>query len=387
MDATLHAPDPIGAKLEEVALRLYHPGSRPHLTEWTRDEKGRLHIGVSTAVKGSATAYARRIIEREEDDDEHDGFYGAQGNAMARAHFSQLTPYRENQVRIGLDADYDYVGHVDAIIVLDGAGNNISFDPPWRWPSKVFLCAGEHKMQDCGEDVAGGNIDLADRQAKNYAAMLRKMLAAGVRHFTIPDDFRGDDPDAQELRIPDGVEAGVWGTSLHFWPRNEPRAFVRARPLPQWEAAQVLDRYVRKATAIIASARAGDTKAAMEWDQSAEGCVEFKEKVSAEAAGLPKVPVLAATLQAALFATYEERWCAEKKRAQGAVLAAMAQAGQRKLHLANPDDEDDIWAAPTFRSNVQGTTWLTPNLRGNWDERRLVSTIENLLRPTLEVTT
>src|SRR5688572_20304496 len=95
-------PDPLCARLENEAMALYHPGERPHPVEWIPDPAHgmRRFVGVSSLVKETAHDYATYIALQRSFPDPDEGFWGEQGNALADFHLRQLTPYRENQVRI-----------------------------------------------------------------------------------------------------------------------------------------------------------------------------------------------------------------------------------------------------------------------------------------------
>lgn len=288
-------PDPYCRELEEAALRLYHPGNaRPHPVEWVPNpQTGRRFVGVSMLVKNPATAYAKRIMRAVEEVDVEEGFWGEQGNALAEYHLRQITPYRENQVRLILRAkcvDYPDSPVIARYPQLDDKPNeewdhlhemvSDTEDGPFRMPcnGKTFggwdfvghfdgvtlhpvadlgiedaetdfrLAMREHKVQDPDEGEPGGNVDRACRQGLTYGGMVDEMFEAGAC-FALKSDLMG--PDCRLAPL-----APVELLILHFWPRTAPPAKVEARRLQKWEKVMWLDFYRRKAFAVIKSVEA-----------------------------------------------------------------------------------------------------------------------------------
>ena len=398
-DAILAPPQPIweadpsafDKAIVEAGMALYHPGQRTRLNEWQPDASGRYFVAVSALVKNTASQYADYIRAEAEAVDETNGFWGQQGNTLAEAHLAPQTPYREVQVRDplgdfefgGKARPYDIVGHIDGVIVQDAQARNISHLPTSQWPDTIYITCAEAKHQDPDDGEAGGNLDRAERQATSYFSIMAKQIAAGVRRFPLSMDeaerVAQGKSDARPLEIPPHCAPVMRGVSLHIWPRNTPPALVVSKKVEPWRSAQCLDRLRRKAEAVL-----GEQGAAMAWDIGPEGTCEFKVTMSAEQAGLPNRPMLLNTLLAEQAARFEKAWAAQKRQAQGLVLAEMARASLRKTTLSSPDEAADIWAAPTFRSNKEGTTWLTPNLRGAWPDERLAEAISLLSAPAKE---
>lgn len=363
---------------EERAMQAYHPGDRPRRLEWIPDEWGRLFLGGSALVKRTATDYQAYIEAKRVEESSDGGFWGKQGNKAAEAHFNEFTDYQEIQVRCPLNSTHDLVGHIDAIIVYDAAGNDISRHAPQTWPPRIYLVVGEHKLQDPGdEDEASGNVDLARRQAVLYLSWLRHQLAAGVRHFPLGSDeadrAANGKSNSRPFTIPPHCEAIAERVSVRHWSRSQPPARVRTEVIDSGLLSQVEDRYRRKALAIHAGG-----EAALAWDNSPEGLREFKLTLTAQEAGVQEDDLARHVLGYALGLLREREWGGFKAASSANACAALVGAGVRKVRLQDPVT-GELWGLPSVRGNAGGKgLTLLPNLRGEWSVERLEETLKKL---------
>lgn len=420
-------PDPLCKQLEEEALRLYHPGkdSRPHPVEWVPNpQTGRRFVGVSMLVKNPATAYAKRIIRAVEEVDVEEGFWGEQGNALAEYHLRQLTPYRENQVRLLLRARC--LVHPDVPVIarypqlddkpeeewdhmhdVNGVRTNCNGLTPGGWdfvghfdgvtlhPTKDLgivdeetdfrLAMREHKVQDPDEGEPGGNVDRACRQGLTYGGMVDEMFEAGAC-FALKSDLMG--PGCRLAPL-----APVELLVLHFWPRTSPPAKVEARRLQKWEKVMWLDFYRRKAAAVIASVEAYEALVeaaglvgmtteearakraefektalsieggAFEWDDSPEGVQEFKRTVTAIQAGLPTTPFRELVEEVVNAKKSRDQWDVLARDREASAVALMTQRDVRSVMVTEDDGKTEV-AKATIVGGDGRASWLKVTQRG-----------------------
>jgi hypothetical protein len=366
--------DPIDREFVREAVRLYHPGDkgRPHPVEWLPEPiEGKLHFGGSSIVKKTAWEYADRVVRQAEDVDEHDSFYGEQGNKLAEVHFNALTPYQENQVRIPLGTERDFIAHIDAILVYDlETGRNLSFDDPSTWSEAIGLRTMEHKHQDFSNaDEAGGKVDLAERQAVLCQALLRahilRLRSQGrpVELIVPPDFNEGRTVPAKPLRIPGHVtDIDFSRVSTHFWPRNDPRAGVHARRLEITALQAMLDFYVRKAKCIQDAVDAKDANVALSWDTgTVEGLQEFRRTPSAWEVGIDPSRLLKLCLEHAYASAQVKKWDAVKDDRSATAVALLKEKGAKTCEV---ELDGKVVAKPTA-ANTAGSKsqFLKPNLR------------------------
>lgn len=368
-------PDPFYASLEDEAILLYHPGSRDHAREWIPDPAHghRRFVGVSSLVKHTAKEYAAYILAAKDEVDENEGFFGEQGNALAEHHLKQLTPYRENQVRIILKAicsehpsvpvipryaqlddppqfvcdhqhtlgeptktpcnakttGWDMVGHFDGVTVHEAQELGIIDEQ-----TDFRLVLREHKHQDPDDGEPGGNVDKATRQALTYSGIIDEMFDMGAC-FMLPSSLM-----TQGCRL--APVAPVAGMVLHFWSRTSPPASVKARPLEKWEKVKMLDFYKRKAEAVIKAVETGDLSHAIAWDDSPEGVQEFKRTITAIQAGLPTGPFRDLVLEVHNAKKARDQWDVLARDREASAVALMTQRDVRTLMVTEDDGKTEV---------------------------------------------
>lgn len=365
--------DPTDREFVRSAVGYFHPGNRPHPVEWKPDPiEGRLFLGLSSTVKNPAFDYAKRIVGQAEDPDEHEGFYGAEGNRLAELHFNTLTPYQENQVRIPLDSEYDLVGHLDGILVYDpDTGANLSHVEPGAWPKAIGLRVLEHKHQDPDEGIeAGGKVDLAERQAALGLAMLEMHLARLVTlgkpmALVVPPDFQeGRVVPARPLTIPSHVESVACDrVGIHFWPRTAPRARVIPHIIPQDVRARLRSDYTRKAYAVITAVRAKEPGLALDaWDLTPDGLQEFRRTPEARMAGIDPAELLTACQEMEHARQQLEKWEAVRQDRSAKGVAILKEKGVKSVEIQDPKT-GAVLAKPTA-VNTAKSQYLKANLRG-----------------------
>lgn len=274
---------PILAAIHAESMALFHPGGgNTHRAEWEPDPvtKRPFYLGASTMVKTPCDQYALRLMLKQQQDDESNGYWARRGNLFAWDHLRKVTPYRENRVTIPLDmvsdhpalAGVDFIGHVDGIRVSLSDGTNVSFGTPAeRRNEPHFLTPEEFKNYDAATD---GKVDLAGRQVMAYNAALRryielcKLVKAGTVEWPYPGEKPGvlplasfhnpeTDPHARPLDLYEqfGLDVEVFGGSVHIDQGRDASGFVQPIDDSDGLSDNVFEWVTQKAIAIMVSVR------------------------------------------------------------------------------------------------------------------------------------
>lgn len=420
---------PVLQAAHDESMALFHPGGgNIHRLEWEPDPvtKRPRYLGASTLVKKPAQEYALRLMLKQGQEDESNGYWARRGNLFAFDHLKRVTPYRENRVSIPLDnydpalVGVDLIGHYDGLRLSLEDGTNVSFESVfdlWRRTSMgegitLYLTPEEFKNYDAATD---GKVDLAGRQVILYNAMLRRFIAlcrdvhaekAAWPYTPEPIGLlplanfhnAAEDPDARALNINDlslhskgypGLT--VFGGVVLIDQGREEEGFCQPIDDSDGLSDRVFDWVLQKAKAIMVSVRAFEqmtapkaltgkdpvalpvaVKEAMlvpggveDYQASPLGLQEFRMEMTAIEANVDNDRLLTEALLYEASRLTSKASEVEKDEAGGKALAIIAQAGTDERSITCEAD-DGTKVKVTMVRHPSGSFYPKVTIRADW---------------------